>query len=79
MARIIRANAGDPRIPAGFPVLMSDSMVIIEPAHKYLMRIAIVPGRSHAPDTVRAYAEHLVDWFDSLEQTGHQWTASTNA
>ena len=73
MARIIRATAGDSRIPAGFPILMSDSMVIIEPAHKYLMRLAVVPGRSHAPDTIRAYSEHLVGWFDSLEQTGNQW------
>ena len=85
MARIIRAVADTPKIactandrvkiPVGFPILVYDSMEIIEPAFAYLMHLATVPGRSHAPDTLRAYSEHLVDWFDSLEQSHQQWDA----
>lgn len=73
MARIIRAIAGHPGIPQDFPVLVSDRMAIIEPAFSYLLEVATVPGRSHAPETVRTYAEHLHDWFDSLEQSELDW------
>ncbi|AME27364.1 tyrosine-type recombinase/integrase [Burkholderia sp. PAMC 26561] len=75
MARIIRAAACNPGIPAGFPILLSDRMAIIEPAFSYLFELATIPGRSHAAETVRTYAEHLHDWFDSLEQSGLEWQA----
>jgi site-specific recombinase XerD len=73
MARIIRAAMGYPEIPAGFPILVSEQMAIIEPAFAYLMELATLPGRSHAAETLRTYGEHLHDWFDSLEQSGIDW------
>ena len=73
MARIIRAVAGHPGIPEGLPILVSERMAIIEPAFSYLLEVATIPGRSHAAQTVRTYAEHLHDWFDSLEQSGLEW------
>src|SRR5258705_762999 len=73
MARIIRAVAGHPGIPDGLPILVSERMTIIEPAFSYLLEVATIPGRSHAAQTVRTYAEHLHDWFDSLEQSGLEW------
>ena len=73
MARIIRAVAGHLGIPEGLPILVSDRMAIIEPAFSYLLEVATIPGRSHAAETVRTYAEHLHDWFDSLEQSGLEW------
>jgi len=73
MARIIRAVAGHPGIPEGLPILVSERMAIIEPAFSYLLEVATIPGRSHAAETVRTYAEHLHDWFDSLEQSGLEW------
>jgi site-specific recombinase XerD len=73
MARIIRAVAGHPGIPEGHPILVSDHMAIIEPAFCYLLEVATIPGRSHAAQTVRTYAEHLLDWFDSLEQSELDW------
>ncbi|MDR3367707.1 tyrosine-type recombinase/integrase [Rhodoferax sp.] len=73
MVRIIRAVAGHPGIPEGLPILVSERMAIIEPAFSYLLEVATIPGRSHAAETVRTYAEHLHDWFDSLEQSGLEW------
>lgn len=73
MAMIIPAAKGQTDIPAGFPILMSGRMEIIEAAFAHLLELATVPGRSHSADTVRTYAEHLYDWFDSLEQSGLDW------
>ncbi len=73
MAKLVRAAAGQPSIPEGFPVLLSDSMAIIEPPFRFLLELATIPGRSHSAETVRTYAEHLHDWFDALEQTGLDW------
>ena len=73
MARIIKAAMGYAAIPAGFPILVSERMVIIEPAFAWLMELATIPGRSHAAETIRTYGEHLHDWFDSLEQSGLNW------
>ena len=36
-------------------------------------------GRSHAAETIRTYGEHLHDWFDSLEQSGLDWRAVSEA
>ncbi|WP_247645087.1 hypothetical protein [Brucella pituitosa] len=40
-------------MPAGFPVLSSERMAIIEPAFAWLIELATIPGRSHAAETVR--------------------------
>ena len=73
MAKIIRAAAGHPFIPEGLPILVTEHMSIIEPAFAYLLELATIPGRTHAAQTVRTYAEHLHDWFDSLEQSRLEW------
>jgi site-specific recombinase XerD len=73
MAIIVRAVDGVSGIPAGFPILLDDKMAIIEAAFAFLLEIATVPGRSHSPETLRTYAEHLHDWFDSLEQSALDW------
>src|SRR6266849_3872565 len=73
MAVIVRAVAGCAGIPAGFPILLTNCMAIIEPAFAFLLELATVPGRSHSPETLRTYAEHLHDWFDSLEQSAVDW------
>ena len=73
MAIIVRAVDGASGIPAGFPILVDDKMAIIEAAFAFLLELATVPGRSHSPETLRTYAEHLHDWFDSLEQSALDW------
>ena len=73
MVRIIKAAAGYAAVPAGFPILVSERMAIIESAFAWLIELATIPGRSHAAETVRTYGEHLHDWFDSLEQSGLDW------
>jgi site-specific recombinase XerD len=73
MAIIVRAVDGVSGIPAGFPILLDDGMAIIEPAFAFLLELATVPGRSHSPETLRTYAEHLYDWFDSLDQSALDW------
>lgn len=56
-----------------FPVLVSRDMAIIEPVFAWLLRLATIPGRSHSSETIRTYAEHLYEWFDTLEQSGIEW------
>src|SRR6266481_2201533 len=73
MAVIVRAVEGVSGIPAGFPIVLDDKMVIVESAFAFLLELATVPGRSHSPETLRTYAEHLHDWFDSLEQSAVDW------
>ena len=73
MAHIIRAAPGYPDIPEGFPILMDESMQILEPFHLYLIDEIALNGRSLSAETVRAYSEHLLDWADSLEQMGIAW------
>jgi len=60
----------EPR-PAGFPLLFSSDMQLIEPANAYLHEHAI--QRAHTDDTVRSYMEICYDWFDALEQSGILW------
>lgn len=79
MVRIIKAAMGYAAVPAGFPILVSERMAIIEPAFAWLMELATIPGRSHAAETIRTYCEHLHDWFDSLEQSGLDWRAVSEA
>ena len=71
MVRIIRAAMGYTAIPAGFPILVSERMAIIEPAFAWLMELATIPGRSHAAETVRTYGEDLaraygIHWVEDL-------------
>jgi site-specific recombinase XerD len=73
MVMVIPATNGQTGIPVGFPILLSGRMEIIEAAFAYLLELATIPGRSHSADTVRTYAEHLYDWFDSLEQSDLDW------
>ena len=79
MARIVRAVANDGGIPTGLPILVDESMAIIEPAFAYLLYIATIPGRTRSPQTLRAYSENLLDWFDSLEQSNIAWNEVTRA
>jgi site-specific recombinase XerD len=46
-------------------------MRIIEPTVAFLHERGI--QRAHAADTLRTYAEILVDWFDALEQNRIDW------
>jgi len=66
----------EPR-PPGFPLFFSATMEIIEPAVAFLHEHAI--QRAHTADTVRTYAEILLDWFDTLEQSSIVWTAADGA
>ena len=61
----------EPR-PAGFPLLFTSGMQLIEPAVAFLHEHSI--QRAHTADTLRTYAEILVDWFDTLEQNGILWS-----
>ena len=79
MATIMRAVAGVPGIPPGFPILLDRHMAIIEPAFAYLIEHATILGRSRAAETVRTYAEHLYDWFDALEQSELDWRSANEA
>ncbi|MGE4307063.1 MAG: tyrosine-type recombinase/integrase [Novosphingobium sp.] len=73
MVTIIRAAEGHAGIPVNFPILLTEGMEIIEPAFEYLYEIATLYGRTHSRETLRTYAEHLYDWFDSLEQSDLSW------
>ena len=77
MARIITAIDGCPEILEGFPIVVSERMAIIEPVFAFLDELAETPGRSHAPKTILTYAEHLVDYFDALEQSEIDWVAAS--
>ena len=77
MVRLIRAITGFPNVPAGFPIILTNSLEIIEPLFRYLLYVATIPGRSHSPETLRTYAEHLLDFFDTLENTGVPWDQVT--
>ncbi len=61
----------EPR-PAGFPLLFTSELKLIEPAIAFLHEHAI--QRAHTPDTLRTYLEVLYDWFDALEQSGIPWS-----
>ena len=76
MAMIIRATANESSIPEGFPILFNESMQIIVPAFAYLRDVAMI---SRGTQTVRIYAEHLSDWFDTLEQSAISWDEATRA
>ena len=60
----------EPR-PAGFPLLFNSNMQLIEPAVAFLHEHFI--QRAHTTETLRTYAEILVDWFDTLERNDIPW------
>jgi integrase/recombinase XerD len=60
----------EPR-PVGFPLLFTSDMQLIEPAVAFLHEHLV--QRAHTAETVRTYAEILVDWFDALEHNGIHW------
>jgi site-specific recombinase XerD len=60
----------EPR-PAGFPLLFTADLQLIEPAIAFLHEHGV--QRAHTADTVRTYAEILCDWFDTLEQNRIEW------
>ncbi len=63
----------EPR-PAGFPLLFTADMQLIEPAVAFLHEHSI--QRAHSADTLRTYAELLLDWFDTLERNDIAWGAA---
>ena len=73
MAYIVRAVENDGDIPTGFPILLDGDHHIIEPAFGYLIERAFLSGRCRSIETLRTYAEHLHDWFDTLEQSDLDW------
>ena len=60
----------EPR-PAGFPLIFTADLQIIEPAVAFLHEHFV--QRAHTADTLRTYAEILDDWFETLEQNGIRW------
>lgn len=57
--------------PAGFPLLFSSDLKLIEPAVAFLHEHAM--QRAYTDETLRTYSEILYDWFDSLEQSDVAW------
>lgn len=60
----------EPR-PAGFPLLFTSDLRLIEPAVAFLHEHGV--QRAHTADTLRTYAEILYDWFETLEQNQVNW------
>jgi integrase/recombinase XerD len=60
----------EPR-PTGFPLLFTAEMELIEPAVAFLHEHSI--QRAHTTETLRTYAEILLDWFGTLERNGILW------
>ena len=61
----------EPR-PAGFPLLFTADLQLIEPAVAFLHEHFV--QRAHTADTLRTYAEILYDWFETLEQNAIGWS-----
>ena len=60
----------EPR-PAGFPLLFTANLLLIEPAVAFLHEHFV--QRAHTADTLRTYSEILYDWFETLEQNAVDW------
>ena len=63
----------EPR-PAGFPLLFTANLLLIEPAVAYLHEHFV--QRAHTADTLRTYCEILYDWFETLEQNAVDWAGA---
>jgi integrase/recombinase XerD len=72
-AAAITMRVREPR-PAGFPLLFTSDMQLIEPAVAFLHEHFV--QRAHTADTLRTYAEILLDWFDTLERNDVSWSAA---
>jgi integrase/recombinase XerD len=72
-AAAITMRVREPR-PAGFPLLFTSDMQLIEPAVAFLHEHFV--QRAHTADTLRTYAEILVDWFDTLERNDVPWATA---
>lgn len=72
-AAAITMRVREPR-PAGFPLLFTSDMQLIEPAGAFLHEHFI--QRAHTADTLRTYAEILLDWFDTLERSDVPWATA---
>jgi site-specific recombinase XerD len=64
----------EPR-PAGFPLLFTAELDLIEPAVAFLHEHFV--QRAHTVDTLRTYTEILYDWFETLEQNGTAWNEAS--
>jgi integrase/recombinase XerD len=67
----LKITLREPR-PAGFPMLFSSDMKLIEPAIAFLHEHSV--QRAHTADTLRTYMELVYEWFDALEQSGVAWS-----
>ena len=70
-AAALKITLREPR-PAGFPLLFTSDMKLIEPAIAFLHEHSV--QRAQTADTLRTYLEILYDWFDALEQSGILWS-----
>jgi integrase/recombinase XerD len=70
-AAALGVTVREPR-PAGFPLLFTGDVQLVEPAVAFLHEHSI--HRAHSAETIRTYAEILLDWFDTLEQNGIAWS-----
>ncbi|MFI4867511.1 MAG: tyrosine-type recombinase/integrase [Steroidobacterales bacterium] len=79
--RIAAAQAATIRLreprAAGFPLLFSADLELLEPAVAFLHEHAV--QRAHTADTLRTYAEILYDWFETLEQNRIAWSEADAA
>ena len=77
MARIIYTSSDSQLVPTEFPVLVNNRLQIIECAFAYLLEMATLRARPAARSTLQTYAEHLLDWLDTLEQNEIDWRLAT--
>jgi integrase/recombinase XerD len=54
--------------------VLGDDRLPVEPVERFLAYLASV---ERSPNTVRAYAHDLKDWFTFLGSTGREWRAAT--
>src|ERR1700722_9785313 len=72
-AAAITMRLREPR-PAGVPVLFTSDMQLIRPSRAVLPEPFV--QRAHTADTLRTYAEILLDWFDTLERNDVPWATA---
>jgi len=70
-AAALKITLREPR-PAGFPLLFTSDLQLIEPAIAFLHEHSV--QRAHTADTLRTYLEILYEWFEALEQSGIIWS-----
>jgi site-specific recombinase XerD len=57
----------------GVPMLLDDTMRLIEPACAWFMYVALIRGRTRSRETWRTYGEAIYDWWQTLEANGWVW------